>query len=253
MKTLAILMSLLLLLCCAACAPTTTDNSGTPQPSGIEYGPADEKTELPIGSSSTLVSGLLTDINLNGKIQSTDEIVPPGTLPDISCIPTADQSRVGETVTINLGSNQPTGSFLFYSDAQSGKERLTVVLRAEQAFYIPLMIILETDIGLDGLCHALSTAEDFSAKIISATNISFEEGMYSICSLVRYIGTLPEAEVISIESPPENTPNNGWYVGNFGNNEYPSLFGGEKGSVSKEIQKEFSVYERIFTRFSIIF
>ena len=46
---------------------------------------------------------------------------------------------------------------------------------------------------------------------------------------------------------------NSWYVGSYGGEGSTVCFGGSKDTVSEQTSKEFAVFERIFTRFSIDF
>jgi len=271
MKVVACILSVPLLLLCTACSPVQLENNGTEpsqsqmestagadspstQPPVTESGPADIIPELPVGNTATLITKLLSDVNYNGKIQSTGEPLPPGTLPDVSLIPAADQSLVGQTVTVNLGSNQPKGSFLFRIDPVSGNGLLAVVLHADQPFYIPLLVVLEANLDFPALCQALSTGADFSATIISATNISFAEGMYAACNLDPE--DLAAHEVVNIAEPSgEETTVGVWYIGSFGGQESPALFRHELAIsfISADLQRNFLAFSNIFTRFSIDF
>ena len=209
-----------------------------------------------IADPSTYVAQLLTDINYNGKIQSGTEIVPPGTLPEITQIPAADQTAVGSTVQINLGAGQTKGSYLYRVDSQNNRELLAVVIHAARentnnGFYIPLLAVFEVELGgLKGLCSAISTQESFSATILSLTNISFEEGMYTMIVGLHPDGT--SADSIDITVGADAAPNS-WYAGSYGGEGSTVCFGGSKDTVSEQTSKEFAVFEKIFSRFSIDF
>lgn len=278
MKVIAVLLTLSMLLCICGCKPdptkpTPTDVTPTkPTPTDViptESTPTEAAPTEPDSTESvpppttesnadpqTYVSQLLTDINYNGKIQPGTELVPPGTLPEISRIPSADQSAVGTTVKINLGIGQPKGSYLYRVDSQNNRELLAVVIHAARentnnGFYIPLLAVFEVELGgLKGLCSAISTQESFSATILSLTNISFEEGMYTMIAGLHPDGTSDDSIDITVGA--DAAPNS-WYVGSYGGEGSTVCFGGSKDTVSEQTSKEFAVFERIFTRFSIDF
>ncbi|MBO5323082.1 MAG: hypothetical protein J6A88_03155 [Oscillospiraceae bacterium] len=288
MKVIAVLLTISMLLCICGCkadptdaaptestptevAPTETEPTETEpaetEPTEAEPTEAEpteaEPTEAappPTTESSadpqTYVSQLLTDINYNGKIQPGTELVPPGTLPEISRIPSADQSAVGTTVWINLGAGQPKGSYLYRVDSQNNRELLAVVIHAapektNKGFYIPMLAVFQVELGgLKGLCNAISTEESFSATILSLTNISFEEGMYTQVSATA--ADIPSEEVIDLFVGSDAAPN-GWYIGSYGDNGSTVCYGGSKDTVSQQTSNDFAVFERIFTRFSIAF
>ncbi len=121
----------------------------------------------------------LTQVNHEGTIgyDPSAEPVAPGTLPDVKFIPTADQSMVGSRVPIILAQEQQAIPFYYSYDTVTGIERLAVVLQADR---IPMLIIFETTLGgLNGLCEKIAKQEPFEATILSMTNISYQEGMYT--------------------------------------------------------------------------
>jgi hypothetical protein len=238
--------------------PEPTETGSTePEPTETESTEATQPT-IPesVADPQTYVVQLLTNINYNGKIQPGTEVVPPGTLPEITQIPAADQTAVGSTVQINLGAGQTKGSYLYRVDSQNNRELLAVVIHAARenttnGFYIPLLAVFEVELGgLKGLCSAISTQESFSATILSLTNISFEEGMYTLSAGLRADST--SADSIDITVGADAAPNS-WYLGSYGGEGSAVCFGGSKDTVSEQTGKMFAVFERIFTRFSIDF
>lgn len=209
-----------------------------------------------ISDEQTYVTQLLTDINYTGQIQSNTGTVAPGALPDISQIPCAEQTPIGTTIQINLGSGQTMGSYLYRVDLQNSRELLAVVIHAtpektNNGFYIPLLAVFQVKLGgLKGLCRAISTQKSFSATVLSLTNISFQEGMQTL-STVNTAGAI-SADIIDVAVGADTSPN-GWYVGSYGVEGSPVCFGGSKDAVSEQTSNKFAVFERIFTRFSIDF
>ena len=209
-----------------------------------------------ISAEQTYVTQLLTDINYTGQIQSNTGAVAPGALPDISQIPCAEQTPIGTTIQINLGSGQTMGSYLYRVDFQNSRELLAVVIHAtpeetNNGFYIPLLAVFQVKLGgIKGLCRAISTQKSFSATVLSLTNISFQEGMQTL-STVNTAGAI-SADIIDVAVGSDTSPN-GWYVGSYGGDGNPVCFGGSKDAVSEQTSNKFAVFERIFTRFSIDF
>ena len=258
MKQPLILMIVLTLLFCTACSPIQTEQDVSPatEPSGTASTEATDSPvtpTIPAGNPDTHITNLLTDINLTGTLLPSEQPVAPGTLPDISRIPLADQTTVGKTVTVNLGSNQAEGSFLFRFDTQSNKGRLAVILHAKQAFYIPLLLVLETDLDSHGLCRVLSTGEDFNATVLSATNISFEEGMYTACNLSA--DELREFEIVDVCNPAEAYTTTSQFLGRFGGQTEPALFKLDLAIsyISAPLASKFLSFSRVFDRFSVQF
>lgn len=246
MKKTSVLLLIVLILLCNACTPSVMPSTGSTEPS-------ENSQPLPIGNENTIISNLLTEVNLTGKIQASDQLVPPGTLPAVSEIPSADQSVVGRSVTVNLASNQPEGSFLFRIDPQSNKGMLAVVLRADQLFYIPLLLILETELDGSDLCQALTSGADFTATVLSATNISFDEGMYTICNLNA--NQLNSSEIADLNTPPTTYPSSTQFLGRFGAKSAPLLYKhvADMSGISTQLYNQFQAFSKVFSRFSVNF
>ena len=267
MKKMSMSVLFIFIMLCAACAPShviqdtlpATEPSGvvSTEPSGsVSTEPSEPLGDLqnaPIGNADTIISNLLTEINLTGRVQSSGQITPPGTPPEVLQIPPADQSIVGKTVTVNLGSNQPAGSFLFRMDSQSDKGLLAVVLRADQVFYIPLLVILETDLNSTTFCQALTSGTDFNATVLSATNISFEEGHYTACN-INSDQVAPE-EAVDLETPLATHSSSVQFFGKFGGEDVPALYKYDisMSDASERLHSKFQAFSNIFSRFSITF
>ena len=274
MKVIAVLLMIGMLFCiwsCKAAPMESASTDSTPTGSAPTEEPSEEPSEEPTeeiteatqpispesnADPATYVSQLLTDINYNGKIQPGADVAAPGTLPEISQIPVAEQTLIGTTIKINLGAGQEQGSYLYRVDSQNNRELLAVVIhatpkKANNGFYIPLLAVFQVELGgLKGLCNAISTEESFSATVLSLTNISFEEGVYTQSSTITT--DVPAEEVIDLTVGADAAPN-GWYIGNYGNEGSTDCHGGSKDTVSQQTSNDFAVFERIFTRFSIEF
>lgn len=257
MRIISILTALVLVFLCAACSPLTLDTEPETEPTGTvsteSSVPPDALPTISAGNAETLISNLLTEINLSGTIQPTDAPVAPGILPEVSRIPLADQSLVGKTVTVNLGSNQPAGSLLFHIDQQTGKGKLATVLHANQAFYIPLLVVLETDLDYSALCQALANGTDFTATVLSATNISFEEGMYTACNLDA--DQLYYDEEIDVKADSSPYVPGTRLLGRFGGHEAPRLYKYNiaVSATSSQLLSTLQAFSKVFTRFNINF
>ena len=267
MQKRLILIFCIVILLCVACTPSNATQDTPPatgsssavstEPSGVVFTepsePLEESLNVPVGNADTIISKLLSEVNLTGKIQPFGQQVPPGTLPDISQIPPADQSIVGKSVTVNLGSNQTAGTFLFRIDPQSNKGVLAVVLRADQAFCIPLLVILETDLNSTTLWQALTSGADFGATVISATNISPEEGLYT--SFDPSLNRLRPEEIVDLKTASITYPSSVQFVGRFGGETAPLLckYDMDLSGTSECIHNIFDTFSRILSRFSISF
>lgn len=254
MKKLSAYILLIVILLCAACAPSDAMQDALPEtePFGAVSTEPSELPEnaqnVPAGNADTSISNLLTEINLNGKIQP-GQVTPPGTLPDVSQIPPADQSIVGEAVTVNLGSNQPSATFLFRFDEQRNKGMIAVVLSAN----VPLLVILETDLNITTLCQALTSGADFGAVVISATNISSEEGLYT--SFNPSLNDLRPEEIVDLRTPVITDPAGVQFIGRFGGKTTPLLckYNMNLSNISESLCNKHNTFSKIFSRFSISF
>ena len=189
------------------------------------------------------------------------ELVPPGTLPDVSSIPQPDQSEVTSIGTYSFDIFDITSFAYFYN--QKSKEERLVLVEGGAGKYAQLLI-LETDFkGAAGLKSALD--EIFQAKLLACKNISFEEGQYAYNASLA-VGCANE-ERIDLKSEFKNETDNQMYFGNVRPSypKYPSdaivteLNSGrfvmiatnvnEEGSEGLQENKE--IYERIFERFGL--
>ncbi len=241
---IAILLSACVLLSCTACAPTTppdTTPSSMPSQATLPTAFPSSNPELSDGNSEYFISRFLTDINYNGTIASGDKTVAPGTLPDVSQIPEADQALVGSNALISLDNSQPPVAFLYHFDPTIGAEQLAAVISCDN---IPLLIVFQPELGgVSALCEALSTGNPFSATVVSMTNISYEESMYAFSASENR----GENE-IDFNAPPENAGNDVWLVGYLGMRDgqsYTALFCANSSTLD--------VFNRIFSRFSLVF
>ncbi len=242
MRLLSFAIVFVILFCCMGCGadplPDTTNPTTESQASSSTTLPSGT-TEVPSDNSETYISRFLTDINFNGNISPNDELVAPGTLPDVSQIPKADQQLVGSDVLINLDSDQTPIAFLYYLDPSTGVERLAAVISCDN---IPMLIVFQPELGgISGLCEALTTGEAFYATIVSITNISFEESMYAFSASEN-----DGENAIDFNIPPENDGEKCWLVGFLGTQageNYSGLFYANANSLE--------IYHRIFTRFSL--
>lgn len=189
----------------------------------------------------------LTRRNYFGHPAAEEELVPPGTLAQVDAIPPADQSMVGKTVPILFAEKQSAICFHYLYDADTGTERLSVIVPA----VLPLLIVFETQLGgAEALCEKISQEAVFDAKILAFVNISFEENMYAVAAGSVY----EEAtyKVIDISDPGELAP--GEYVGivgKSGETYISDMKGADPLSANEDLQKNLGVYYRMYTRFSL--
>ena len=184
----ALIMCMLYLQCFVGCdsadlisttqLPTQSLEQYTTIPSSSPssaYQPED--TEPVDDPEDTYISRFLTDVNFNGVIDKEDETVPPGTLPEVSKIPKADDTLVGTEVLINLDNGQSPVTILYQYNPHTGTERLVAIISCDN---IPMLIIFRPEFGgVSALCEAMLTGDPFYATILSITNISPQEAMYA--------------------------------------------------------------------------
>ena len=259
MRARILLLSICVSIIFAACASQVAN----PEPG------QDDHTESQVENPKVSAADVLTNVFRFYPVENSqtadpllppdkpveDPDTPPGTLADPKDLKQPDQALVNETVRINLGRSQPRCPFLFYSD--QGTERLAVVLLEEQLICVPMLMIFEIDLGVDGLCDVLSNEKTFEAKILSMTNITWEEGMFTCGTIPRnddpYVCP-PEEEQYNIVSDVDTAPKSGWFVGNFGENSGEIIYGGQSiDNLSTVFKNKLAVYNRIFNRFGLIF
>ena len=247
-RVLCCLLCVVLLLC--ACAP----GQGGPSTVPTDPNPTvpTQPTEAPDAWQAYAFTRFLTDTNLNGRIAPTGTIEAPGTLPDVSRIPAADQALVGQTVTVIFARMQQVIPFYYLCEGAAGTERLAVVIQTDR---IPLLLVLETRLGgLPGLCDVIRRQESFEARILAATNISFEEGMYA-GNAVRRDYALDPSEIYDLLEG-EVLPEAGVFLGAFGTDDQGMpvaiLKGSDGPDLSSGLQEDLSVYHKIYTRFDLL-
>ena len=235
MKGMPFIAVLLILFCCVGCIPATPPDTtpSTTLPSA--------STTLSDDNSEYFLSRFLTDANYHGKIASSEDLVTPGTLPDVSLIPKADQVSVGSNVLISLDSSQTPVAFLYHLDTSTGAERLAAVIFCDN---IPMLIVFQPELGgVSALRDALTTGTAFSAAIVSIVNISYEESMYAFNA-----AEISEQGTVDPSAPPETDGEQIWLVGYLGMQEGQScttLFSANTNALE--------IYHQIFSRFSIDF
>lgn len=224
---------------------TTSDDPSEPSV------PSDPTSDQPNWHYEAAFSRFLTDVNYHGVINGHDKPVPPGTKPPVDGIPKADQSMVGQTVPIVFAAEQDVVPF-YYTCSEDGVERLAVVVNSAN---IPLLIVFEPNLGgAGGLCDKIVTQEVFEAKILSMTNISYDEGNMYANNACRSDYDLAEDEIVDISSS-KDTLQTGEYLGVVGKDEageyYSFLKGGKRGELSDGMCRDIDVFASILERFSL--
>lgn len=274
-KILPVVGLVLLLLCaCAAQKPVITEPSDshtptqttatTPTSGTISTTGATEPTKNTEETGATETTGsteptapwdheaalsrFLEETNHSGEIPAEDKPVPPGTLPDVNLIPKASQTRLGETVSIILAQKQSKVAF-YYSCAENGTERLAVVIPAEK---IPMMVIFETELGgIQGLCRVIETEEVFQGKILSMTNITFEEGNIQVFNVCGSTYGIPVIEILTKDT----SVNVGECLGVVGTNDAGTVVTVIKGGVyetaSAALKENLDWMKGKFARYSL--
>ena len=241
MRTRILLLLICLCLMFAACTPQIVNSDADGSTNVFRFYPDENYRTIDPSEQP------------NEPVEDPD--TAPGTLIDAKDLKQPDQALVNKTVKINLGRSQPCCPFLFYSD--QGTERLAVVLRPDDVLFIPMLIIFETDLGVDGLCDALSSEKTFEAKILSMTNITWQEGMYAVGTVPHNDDPdlcPPEEEQYNIVSDVDTVTESGWFFGAFGENSGEIIYGGQSiDNLSEVFKKKLAVYDRIFNRFELTF
>lgn len=201
-------------------------------------------------SHEAALTRFLTDVNHKGSIPPGDKPVPPGTLPEVSRIPKADQSWVGSTVQVILARQQQVIPF-YYFCGDDGTERLAMVVEAER---IPLLIVLETALGgYQKLCEKIAAQEVFTGRVLSMTNICPQENhyAYAACSIVENVAA---QEIINMESP-TGGPGKGVFVGavgvTAGDKTVSMMMGSFSGDASEALHSKLKVFQRMFERYEL--
>ncbi|MGI6506845.1 MAG: hypothetical protein ACOX4A_00430 [Saccharofermentanales bacterium] len=130
--------------------------------------------------------------------------LPPGTLPDADSIPAADQSRVGQEVTVNI---EQAYAFAFYRDNSTDQERMVVIKHnADETLktsVVPLTVYETAFGGIDVMVEQIGAA--FTAKIVAERNISITEAMHMTESVYGLASKLDDEALAS--SKEDVTPN----------------------------------------------
>ena len=195
----------------------------------------------------------LTDVNYNGEYLVSVEQVAPGTVRDISLIPTAPQDFVGQSVEVAFQHDTRSLYFYYCADEVTEKERLAVIVHAK----IPLLVILETNLGgAESLRNKIVTAEPFRATVLALANIDNLEPIYVQQACHSDLDDYPYLpnEFIDIFG---KAPIYGIYMGKIEINSYETstttvhMRGNEVKSASEPLKNSLQVYEKIFKRFSL--
>lgn len=225
--------------------PTAIIPTESTAPSTMDTEP---NTTPPPWSHEFALTRFLAEVNHSGSILPSETLEEPGSLPSIEQIPVADQSLVGECVTIILAQEQQQIPFYYYYDADSSLERLAVVVNAES---IPLLIIFEPELGgAAELSNAIATETEFDAAILAMTNISFEEGCVYIRNVCQRKYQEQQLDVFSNAI----SEISGQYIGIVGTDYGETLTllaGAENTQLSDALQSGISVWFRTFQRFGL--
>lgn len=255
-KFLVVILVPLLLMGCTYVAPTDSNNTtpssiyptiNTTEDSAQPIVTTQPTTSPPAPVHDDSPLRFLTDLNLNGSLYPSEEMVPPGTLPELDEIPPYDQDLIGEKVSITLAGDQLRTSFYYRSGEN---ERLALVIGE---FNIPLLMVFETNLGgVEALCQKLAAEESFEATILAAVNISFQEGMYA-----RNVATtredFPVYEQFDLDSGVIPTAG-GEYIGIVGLDDktiVKCIKGSQTGDPSDMLVHAFDIFYRIFDRFDL--
>lgn len=153
---------------CTAANPNETASGSTPGTAASES--IDQSTE-----SEYSLFRFLSDSNKAASIPSgSDEIAPPGTPLDVSCIPQPEQTPVGQQVRVALDAKRGSGHTVFYYQPENS--RLVTIVWQEDSHF-PLLMVFKaglTDAG-DLLEHIKSGAP-FDVEILAMVNIDYQEG-----------------------------------------------------------------------------
>jgi hypothetical protein len=189
-------------------------------------------TENPQPSRAVSLFTLLSADNYDYQsASSSDEPLPPGTLPALDTLPPIDTTLLGKEMTVNLGLESHPIYFYYCKTEQT--ERLVMIvsdgISGEVAY--PLLIVADVSFnGWDALNRALTSNQDFGITILSVANISWQEGNV-------YIRNTVEATALPSESIA-------------GVMEYYGRAGGGAEVLSFP-RSEANAFHRLFDRFSL--
>lgn len=172
----------------------------------------------------------------------SDELVPPGTLPDADRMPEADDTLVGSTISREFAPECPLASmsFMYYYDSGSGLERL-VTVETHSSAQVALLKVYETAFGGGAGLYDAYYGNSLEGELLEAVFVSFQEGMY--------------ADLSSVTTSDENTDGGVFYgrVYSCRIDRLDALSGGRYGALVKDgpesVRKQYKVFERIYDRF----
>lgn len=224
---------------CTAANPNETASGSTPGTAASES--IDQSTE-----SEYSPFRFLSDSNKAASIPSgSDEIAPPGTPLDVSCIPQPEQTPVGQQVRVALDAKRGSGHTVFYYQPENS--RLVTIVWQEDSHF-PLLMVFKaglTDAG-DLLEHIKSGAP-FDAEILAMVNIDYQDGtVYAYNAADSQEDT--EQWVVDTDNPGELTGS--YYMGTCGQGGL-SMKGADTGSADEAITNHRSVIMKIIERFSL--
>lgn len=178
----------------AATQPQSTeDPDTTSQPTETESG-------VEISESSTL--RFLTDSNTAQALYQQTELVPPGTLTEVDCIPQPEQTLVGTTVEVAFEPTRVDDQvFHFMRNAQTGEERLVVFVCASDTRW-PLMIVFKTDFGgAERLLEHVLSGTSFCGEIVAMVNVDPVEGRVYVANTARENYQVAPEEIVNVSQP----------------------------------------------------
>lgn len=169
---------------------------------------------------------------------------PPGTLPDVSELPEADQTLVGMNISLTLELNQKGGcTFCYYYDGE--KEWLAVSYPQDDTGCLLGLYQVELG-GADVLFETIAAGKSFRVSVLAMKYISFLEAMYT--RQVAY----GAVENMTYYFAAEQTPSaKGCFVGCVGTDTMKLMKGGDPTTVPEELSTAFTVFYKIFDRFDL--
>lgn len=107
----------------------------------------------------------------------SDELVPPGTLPDADRMPEADDTLVGSTISREFAPECPLASmsFMYYYDSGSGLERL-VTVETHSSAQVALLKVYETAFGGGAGLYGAYYGNSLEGELLEAVFVSLKRG-----------------------------------------------------------------------------
>lgn len=180
------------------------------------------------------------------------DLVPPGTDPDPESIPKADQSDVGKTKTLILGTE--IKYFIYVRNVNTSEELLTVLVDSEidhKADTAPVVVYSVNFGGVNGLIDSIG--KEVSGTVVSVTNISAYESFY-FHGMCFFINTADVSEdVVDMTNPADNPNDIQIYFSQNKNHDdttdFDGLMGNQTNVMSKYFEDRIKVMDRISGRF----